>query len=185
MSLGGYRLSQRKVTMIEENCENKPLIDCQQNAADDDGNVDSGYESETKDDVVDEEPTSNNVNKSDEGLVAKTVDDQLGNKVLTNLACLKVLSVLDQNPDAVPKYTDAPGHSDEVLISHDNTDSMALAHDENCESDGQCLNSITTPPTPPSTTGDCDDTSTCCSSDVELDETSSCHSSDESFSNAY
>lgn len=170
--------------MNEENCENQPLIDCQQNVADDDNN-NSRNESDTqKLDIVNEEPTSDNVNKSDEALVAKTVDDQLGNKVLCNLACPIVFSVLDQNADAVPKYTDATGHSDEVPISHDNTDSMALAHDDNCEADGQCLNSIPTP-TLPTTTVDCDDTSTCCSSDVELDETSSCHSSDECFSNAY
>lgn len=68
--------------MNEENCENKPLIDCQPNVADDDN---SSNDVETqKLDVVNEKPTSDNVDKSDEGLVAKTVDDQLGNEVLSN-----------------------------------------------------------------------------------------------------
>ena len=71
--------------MNAENCENELLIDLQQNVADDDNN-DSGNESDTeKPDVVNEEPTSDNVDKSDEALVAKTFDDQLGNKVLSNL----------------------------------------------------------------------------------------------------
>ena len=162
--------------MIEENCENKPLIDCQQDVADDDNN-DSGIETDTeKVDVVNEEPTSHNVDKSDEGLVAKTVDDELGNKVLGNLGWPKVFSVLDQNADDVSKSTDAAGHSDEVPISHDNTSSLALAHGDICEAVGQCLNTTTD-------IVDCDDTCTSCSSDV--DETNSCHSSDECFSNAY
>ena len=71
--------------MAEETCQNQPLVDCQQNVADDDNN-NSRNESDTqKLDIVNEEPTYDNVNKSDEALVAKTFDDQLGNKVLSNL----------------------------------------------------------------------------------------------------
>ena len=86
MSLGSYRLSQRKVKMCEDNCENKPLIDCQQDVVvvDDDN---SGSESETpKTDVVNEKvTTSADVNSTDEKLATKDiVDDQLGNKVLNN-----------------------------------------------------------------------------------------------------